>query len=359
MTWFALVWKNLLRRPARTALTAAGVALGVGLIVAMLAIAAGEQRTAQQLIHIGRADFGLFQSDVSDVTRSKLPDSLVGRVAHAPGVAMAARIKLYATAKLLYVGLAPNEFVARRLVIVRGRPLRNGDVALVGDRSSVRDARTLVLRRHRFPVIGVYHSGDAFIDAGAVLPLAALERLTTPHEVTSIGVIAVPRLPPKVLARRLERRFPGTTAVVEPGQAVKVDTTSRLIIDFGWVISALALIVGGIGVTNTMALSVFERVREIGILRAVGWPSRRIASMIVTEAILIGLVAVALGFGLGILAAELFSSQSDVSQLVAPAFSVGVVLWGLAFALGVALLGAIYPTWRAISLSPIEALRRE
>src|SRR6266513_1508785 len=63
MTWFGLVRKNLFRRPARTLLTAAGVSLGVALIVALLSITQGVHRTAGDLIHIGRADFGVFQSD--------------------------------------------------------------------------------------------------------------------------------------------------------------------------------------------------------------------------------------------------------------------------------------------------------
>ena len=60
-------------RPGRTALTAAGVAIGVGLIVALLSIAAGVHNTANDLIHVGRADFGLFQKDVTDLTKSLLP----------------------------------------------------------------------------------------------------------------------------------------------------------------------------------------------------------------------------------------------------------------------------------------------
>src|SRR5262249_56127904 len=60
VTWAGFVWKNLLRRRARTALTSAGVAIGVGLIVALLSIAAGGRRAADDLLPIGRAGFGLF-----------------------------------------------------------------------------------------------------------------------------------------------------------------------------------------------------------------------------------------------------------------------------------------------------------
>ena len=162
-----------------------------------------------------------------------------------------------------------------------------------------------------------------------------------------------------VVARALEHRFPGTVAVTEPSQAIKVDTSSRLIVDTGWIISLLALIVGGIGVANTMAMSVVERVREIGILRAVGWRGWRIAALIVGEAMGISVLALGVGLGLGVLAAHVFSDHTSTSGLVQPDFTGAVFAWGLAFALGVAVIGAAYPTWRAVRLSPIEALRRE
>ena len=97
----------------------------------------------------------------------------------------------------------------------------------------------------------------------------------------------------KGVADRLEKRYPGVAAITEPGQAIKVDTSTRLIVTSGWIVSLLALIVGGISVTNTMAMSVYERTREIGILRAVGWPAARVGLMIAWEAL--GICLIALG----------------------------------------------------------------
>ena len=86
MTWPSLIWKNLLRRRARTVFTAVGVGVGVGLIVALFAITNGVHQTASDLMHLGGADFGLYQSDVTDFTTSLLPESMAAKVAADPGV---------------------------------------------------------------------------------------------------------------------------------------------------------------------------------------------------------------------------------------------------------------------------------
>ena len=167
-----------------------------------------------------------------------------------------------------------------------------------------------------FRISGLYHSGDRFEDTGAVLPLATVQALAQrPGEVTTFGIEVQPGRRPQDVAKELERKIPGAAAVAEPGQVVKVDTSSRLVIDAGWIFSVVALIIGGIGVTNTMAMSVFERVREIGILRAVGWTGRRIALLILSEAIGIGLVALAVGLAAGYAAAELLVGQGALSEL--------------------------------------------
>ncbi|HEY4411635.1 MAG TPA: ABC transporter permease, partial [Gaiellaceae bacterium] len=289
---------------------------------------------------------------------SLLPVALEQRVRRQPGVAQTARIYLLVTTvngrdSSLVFGLAPDEFPYRRLTLVSGT---HGG-ALVGD--AFGKISTVRIGPRAFHVSGVFHSGDRFEDQSVVLPLATVQALAK-HlgEVTTIAVTVQHGARPQAVASGLERRYAVTT-IVEPGQAVKIDTSSRLVVDVGWVISALALIVGGIGVTNTMAMSVFERVREIGILRAVGWSGRRIAALIVSEALGIAAVALAIGLGLGVLAARLFTAQTGLSTLVSPSFTAGVFAWGLAFALGVCMLGAVYPAWRALRLSPIEALRRE
>jgi putative ABC transport system permease protein len=356
VTWASLIRKNLLRRPARTLFTAAGVGLGVGLIVALLAITNGVQRTAGDLMHVGRADFGLYQAEVPDFTRSLLPESLAAKVARDPGVAAVSKVKLLVVGGTLVFGLDPNEFAYRRFVVVAGKR----GATMAGDHSGKRLGETLSLLGRSFTVSGIYHSGDRFEDLGIVLPLHAAEALSRrPAEITSIGVTVKVGASVKSVAARLEHRYPGVAAITEPGQAIKVDTSSRLIISTGWIVSLLALIVGGIGVTNTMAMSVFERTREIGILRAVGWSGRRVGLMIVSEAVAICLLALAVGCALGVLAARVFVGRSGLSGLITPTYTATTFVWGLAFALAVAMIGALYPTWRAVRSAPLAALRHE
>ena len=356
MTWPALIWRNLLRRAARTLLTVVGVSLGVALIVALLAIINGVHRTAGDLLRVGRADFGLYQADASDFPRSLLPESLAGKVLREPGVAAVTKVKLLVVGGLLVFGLDPHEFAYRRLVVVDGTRAP----VMAGDHSGKRLGEVLRIGTGAFTVAGIYHSGDRFEDLGIVLPLRTVEALSQrPREITSIGVTAKLGTNAKVLAARLEQHYPGVAAITEPGQAIKVDTSTRLIVSMGWVVSLLALIVGGIAVLNTMAMSVFERTREIGILRAVGWSPARVGSMILSETLCICLLALGVGCALGVLAAELFVRRSTLSGFISPGYTASTFAWGLAYALGVGLIGALYPVWRAVRVSPVEALRHE
>ena len=368
MWLLSMAWTNLMRRRARSMLTAVGVALGVGLIVALLSISAGVQLAVGNIIHIGRADFGLFQGQVTDLTRSQLPSGLAHQVAAQPDVQAVARVKLDVTTvdgvnSFLVFGLDPAEFPEQRFVITHGtRP--TGNEVLLGDHAAAQLGRgpgdVIQVDGHTLRVAGIFHSGNAFEDDGVVAPLALVEQLAgTAGEVTSIAVIVRPGVPPSQVAKQLEQHFPGLVSVTDPGQAVQVDTTSRLLISAGWVFGIVALLVGGIGVTNTMAMSVMERGQEIGILRAVGWPGRRVAVLILAESLVICLLALGIGLLLGYVAAQILVTRGALSALISPVFGPSVFAWGLAFSLGVGMIGAVYPVFRAIRLNPIQALRRE
>ena len=121
----------------------------------------------------------------------------------------------------------------------------------------------------------------------------------------------------------------------------------------------LAVVIGGIGVMNTMIMSIFERTREIGVLRAVGWRRSRVLRMIVAESVTLCLLAGFVGGALGAGIASLATRLPAVGDFLAPAFPPRVFVQGALVAFVVGLLGAAYPAIRATRLTPMEALRHE
>ena len=126
-----------------------------------------------------------------------------------------------------------------------------------------------------------------------------------------------------------------------------------------WLTSSIALLIGGIFMLNTMVMSVFERTREIGILRAIGWRPRRIMRMILMESILLSLTGGVIGTGVAIGMTPFISRLPAVGGLIRSDISLSVVLQGFVIALLVGLLGAAYPAYRGASLMPTEAIRHE
>ena len=143
-------------------------------------------------------------------------------------------------------------------------------------------------------------------------------------------------------------------------------------------IAAISLLVAGIGIMNIMIVSLIERTREIGILKALGMKSRTVLLIFLGESVIIGLigavVGIALGWGLANVVAIVFSgggpfqgiggNQAATSvggggMTITPVLSPTVFIGALAFGIGVSVIFALYPAWRASKLKPVEALRYE
>ncbi|MGB7116511.1 MAG: ABC transporter permease, partial [Anaerolineales bacterium] len=124
-------------------------------------------------------------------------------------------------------------------------------------------------------------------------------------------------------------------------------------------ISFLAILIGGVGVLNTMLMAVFERTREIGVLRALGWRRRAILSLILKEALLIGLLGGIAGIGTALLMILLLQQVPMVGSYLTPIWDWDVFVRAILIALMLGLLGGLYPAYRATRLQPVEALRYE
>ena len=120
-------------------------------------------------------------------------------------------------------------------------------------------------------------------------------------------------------------------------------------------IAAISLLVGGLGVMNIMLVSVTERIREIGLRKALGATPGAIRRQFLTEACILGLAGGALGLGLGYLGAAVLPRLLAQPVSIAPYVAAGALL--ISLAIGVA--AGVYPAGRAARLAPIDALRSE
>lgn len=361
-----LIVANLARRRARTAITAAGIAVGVAAIVALLALSAGLNRTAGQLVHLGRADLGLFQKGASDPTTSALPLSLLPRVRAQPEVRDVAPIQLVVNAipeaeGAVVLGIDPNGFVARLLVLTEGTGASAGHV-VVGDTLArqlhLRPGATLRLSDRDFAVAGIFHSGITEEDTGVITVLSDAQALIgrPPDEVTTFAVRLKPQVSAAKGTRELSRQFPDLLAISEASEAVRAGANNQLIANAVLLIVVLALIIGALAVANTMLAAVLERRRELALLTALGWSARQLGSLVVGEAIAVSVLGTAVGLVLGIGASKLLPGALGLGAFISPVLTA----WGFgrAVLIGIAigLVGAVYPTWRVTRIRSVIAL---
>ena len=130
-------------------------------------------------------------------------------------------------------------------------------------------------------------------------------------------------------------------------------------------IAAISLLVAGIGIMNIMIVSLIERTREIGILKALGMKSRTVLYIFLTESVIIGLIGAAVGIISGWAlanAVSLFLGRGGIigsALTITPILTPEVLLGALAFGVGISVVFALYPAWRASKLKPVDALRYE
>ncbi|HUO71843.1 MAG TPA: ABC transporter permease [Solirubrobacteraceae bacterium] len=362
----ALIAANLRRRRARTLLTAAGIGVGVAAVVALLALSAGLNRTAGQLVHLGRADLGLFQKDAGDPTSSVLPLSLLGRIRAQPEIVEATPIQLVVDAvhrapAAIVLGLDPRGFVWSRLVLTSGGPAGRGQ-AMVGDllahQLHLGPGAPLRIGDRTLTVSGVYHAGIAYEDLGVITQLRDAQALAgrTAGETTTIAVRLAPQLTIPQARRALAKTFPGLSAISDPSEAIRAGANSLLISKAVVLIVVLALIIGALAVANTMLAAVLERRRELALLTTIGWSARQLGGLVLGEAIAVSLLGTALGLVLGLAASKLLPAALGLGAFISPVLTA----WGLGRAalIGIAIgaLGALYPIWRVTRMRSAVAL---
>ncbi|MFO7591624.1 MAG: ABC transporter permease [Acidimicrobiia bacterium] len=371
MSFLGLVAKNLLRQRVRALLTLLGITIGIITVVALGAVTAGLKATADDFVRSGGADFIVGQEGAADLTFSRIPESSVDAIEAVPGVRRTRPVIIHiisagANPFFFLTGVSPDALAGAEIDLVQGRLLDRGAIdQVVLGRSAAVDLAVgvgddVVLDETRFEVVGIFGSEVVWEEGGAIAPLATVQGLTRIADAVSLVYVTVdPDADPEAVAAEIRRRVPRVVTIADAEEYRQIDSGFSLIDAANTAISALAVLIGGIGVMNTMVMSIFERTREIGVLRAVGWSKRRVMRMILLESVLLCLVAAVLGALLGVGVSMLVTLIPAVGNFIAPAYPVSVFVRAALVGLVVGLLGAIYPALRATRLRPMEALRYE
>jgi len=169
------------------------------------------------------------------------------------------------------------------------------------------------------------------------------------------------------VSKAISEYFGGQVSVVSSTAILSlVNTIFSTIQLFLGGIAAISLLVAGIGIMNIMIVSLIERTREIGILKALGMKSRTVLSIFLCESVIIGLMGAIIGIISGwalangvaaIFATGIFGGASNVT--INPMMTPEVIIGALGFGVGISVIFALYPAWRASKLRPVDALRYE
>jgi putative ABC transport system permease protein len=369
MTFSALIRVNLRRHWVRTGIGVAGIAFGCAAMLTILSIVLGAVSMFERILDTD-SQVLVFERDVSDLFFSSVPTGSAVEIRTLPGVAAANPV-------LFGIVSAPDHPIITCFGVENDNPRLTGatwlsgsaaafgtsDGAVLGERAAaflkVGPGDSLPLGHSTFRVVGVVRTANGFEDGGVFLPLSAAQ--TFFHRDGLSSVVAVKLTDSSgaaAIKAEVARRFPALIAL-ENREFAQGYSQFRILKLTGWAVGICAFLLGGLGVANTMLMSVFTRIREIAVLRVCGFSKLQVARIVVTEALSMAVVGCVLGLALGfaILAAIQAVPQLHgyVQAVVRP-----VVLFGIVTtALCTALAGALYPAIYATRIEPAEALRYE
>jgi len=369
-----VIVKNLTGRKTRTLLTVLGIAVGVTMIVALGAMGEGLRTGYLTMFSGSGADLVIMQKGAYDVTISSVDESVVEQVGALPEVREATgmivgNVTAPGAPYFFVFGYDPKGFAIQRFKLVQGLPLGASRQSTTGNREILLGGQAaeslklqvgdlLRLTGGTYRVVGIYETGSGFEDAASVMALGDAQQLL--QKKRQVGAVQVKLRDTRQLdwvRARLERQYP-TLSMSQSSQAANQQQVVGMIQSLAWAISLLAVIIGGVGMTNTVVMSVFERTREIGTLRALGWSRGRVLMMVLGESIMLGVIGGLLGCAAG---AGLIGPLGQMPLL---SFLQGKLTWpllvqGMLTAMVLGVVGGIYPAWRASLLLPVEALRYE
>jgi ABC-type lipoprotein release transport system permease subunit len=366
--WVGMTVRNLWRRRTRTLLTSLGIAVGIAAIVALEGIAAGFIVSFNSIATGSQTDLMALEADASDMGYSAIDErvgarlSALNEVAAVSGVGFAFTT-LEETPIFFLMGYNPREFAIQHFKIVEGQMLATNHQMIIGRQMAkalgLEVGDTLRVLDSSFRVVGIYETGSSWEESGAVVTLRDAQRLGgRPHQVSLYGIkLRDPETAEEVRVY-LNETFPEIEVSLSSAFAENMPDMQRMQAMMGQIVS-MAVFLGALSMLNTMLMSVLERTREIGVLRALGWRRRQVVGMILREALVLGLVGGALGILLGIGLILALQQIPVVGGMLEPHYDVTVLGRAVAIGLAAGVVGGLYPSWRATRMRPVEALRYE
>jgi putative ABC transport system permease protein len=374
MRFLTLMAKNVFHRPVRTILTAIGLAIAISAVIVLVGISWNFERSFLAIYRSKGIDLIVVHAGSSNQLSSSLDTKLGERLQQIEGVAEVAPTLIDTVAyeeknlaSVLVDGWVGGSILFRGIRVLSGRPLR------ADDKNVVMLGRVLALNLDKkvgdpldvagqpFHVVGTFESDSLFENGAMIMPLAALQALMGREgQVTGFVIQARESSPHSIdlLRKRIENTISGVAA--SPARDyVSNDTQIRLSRAMAWMTAAVALVLGSVGMLNTMLMSIFERTHEIGLLRAVGWRRRRVLALVLGEALILAVGGTILGSVLAVIGLRILTMFPTARGFIDRNLPLEVL--GIAFAMGVGLsvLGGLYPALRAAALDPTEALRHE
>ncbi len=360
--------QSLWQRTTRTLLTLVTIGLTVGAILTLESVINGVSNEMTSLIGAD-SEIVIRQADIADTSLSAIDESTADRISALPevysvsGMVMNAVMLPETGGFLLLLGYAPNERAIQNFKIIEGQPLTSNHQIILGsvvaEANGKKVGQTMDVAGQRYKIVGIFESGSGWENMSAIITLRDAQAFAgRPRKVTILMVDLEDARKTEVLVDEINLRFPDVHAAPSGefvDQMPDMENADGMLNG----ISFLALIVGGLGVLNTMLMSILERTREIGVLRALGWGRREVLSLILREALLLGVLGGLASIIIGVLLAYLLTLAPLVGSVLQPEWTLGVFIRALSIALLLGIFGGLFPAYRATRMQPVEALRYE
>jgi ABC-type antimicrobial peptide transport system permease subunit len=343
-----------------------GIAVGVAAVVSLSAFGEGFATGFESIFSTSDADLIVGQKDAVMLLMSSVDAEIQIEIRSIPGVEQVAGtvigiVQMPDVPYFVVMGEDPRSYNMAHYRIVSGNPIAARRQILLGKSTAANFKKqpgdAFYINDSIYRVAGIYETGVAMEDAGAVMRLDdAQSAFNQRNKVNYFSVKVKDKNRIAEVKQTIESRWPNLAAT-RSGEATTQSESLDMYRWFGWFIGIFAILVGGLGMMNTSLMSVFERTREIGVLRAVGWGKARVMGLILGEtlatAVMGGIAGIALGIGL----TELVKLSPAVNSMLSGVLSYTLFLQAMVTAILLGVAGGVYPAWKAAQLQPVEAMR--